>query len=161
MCSNLRSLVQLPHIQIQTFMYSQWLLLNLILNTELTLAGSAHSVLMIDQIRNYGCFTEATRQKQHCRSSTPLLLQHNGYIQPCQMVSHNTQTNAQWSAMWFELLYLSPGDGWNLRVSRSSTRDDKLSAGLLTVFPTRPHIKVRGVLYSSCEIIIALGLKVL
>lgn len=42
--------------------------------------------------------------------------------------------------------HLSPGDGWYIRVSRSSTGDYQLSPSLLTVLPPGPYVKVRGVL---------------
>lgn len=52
--------------------------------------------------------------------------------------------------------HLSPGDGWYIRVSRSSTGDDQLSPSLLTVLPTRSYVKVRRVLRNQSSII---GLK--
>lgn len=45
--------------------------------------------------------------------------------------------------------HLPPSDGWYIRVSRSSTGDNELSPGLLTVLPPRPYIKVRGILYKQ------------
>lgn len=45
--------------------------------------------------------------------------------------------------------YLPPGDGWYLRVSRGSTGDDQLSTSLLAVLPTRPHVKVGGILWAN------------
>lgn len=48
--------------------------------------------------------------------------------------------------------YLSPYDGWNLRVSRSSTGDDQLSPRLLAVLAPGPHVEVRGVLGSHDDI---------
>lgn len=48
---------------------------------------------------------------------------------------------------------LSPGDGWYIRVSRSSTGDDQLSPSLLTVLPARSYVKVRRVLRNQSSII--------
>ena len=70
----------------------------------------------------------------------------NGYI-------HDVQNSG------IHLPHLPPGDGWYIRVSRSSTGNNQLSPSLLTVFPPRPYIKVRGILWKQWTMILLLHPK--